>query len=57
MATNSEFIGQPNEPETFIFSQTRTGRGGWTVIIKSHVAYDSRWPWWRRWIADLRGRP
>lgn len=55
MATN--FIDRPSEPEDFSFTQSREGPGGWLVIIKSHVAYDSRWPWWRRLIANLRRRP
>lgn len=57
MRDRFEFIGHPREPETFSFSETRSGPDGFLLITKSHVAYDSRWPWWRRLIADLRGRP
>lgn len=52
----SSLVGHPREPETFTFTERQEGPNGLLRIIRSHVAYDSRWPWWRRWLADLRGR-
>ena len=54
--SNSNWVGHPSEFETFEFSQHQTGSNGRLLIIRSHVAYDSNWPWWRRAIANLRGR-
>lgn len=47
--------GHPTQPESFI--EHREGPNDELRIIRSHVAYDSRWPWWRRFIANMRGRP
>lgn len=52
----TKITGHPREPVTFEYREDQTGLDGVLVIIRSHVAYDSRWPWWRRFLADLRGR-
>lgn len=49
--------GEPSRPETFSFTEWRRGADGHVRVIKTHVAYDSRWPWIRRAWANLRGRP
>lgn len=52
----SEFHSHPLDTANFEFIDTR-GDGKAIRIIKSHVAYDYRWPWWRKWWANMRGRP
>ena len=39
--------GHPLEPEDFSFTDTRERDGKVVRIIRSHIAYDARWPWWR----------
>lgn len=43
--------GHPRNPETFSFSETTIGPDGFRRVIRSYVAFDSRWPWWRRALA------
>lgn len=50
------YTGHPSEPETFEFTQT-SEKDGARVVIKSYVAYDSRWPWWRKLWAGLGWYP
>lgn len=48
-----EILGHPCEPDTFTYSQTTTGPNGFRRVIRSYVAFDSRWPWWRRVLANI----
>ena len=48
-----DFRGHPRESETFWFSETTTGPNSFRRVIRSYVAFDSRWPWWRRAWATL----
>ena len=43
----------PREPETFHYTQTEVGPNGFRRVIRSYVAFDSRWPWWKRAIAHV----
>ena len=45
--------GHPREPSTFTFSETTTGPNGARRVILSYVAFDSRWPWWRKALVKL----
>jgi hypothetical protein len=44
--------GHPSEPEAFTFTQTRS-RPEATVVTRTYVAFDSRWPWWKKRLARL----
>lgn len=46
--------GHSREPSTF--REITEGPKGITRVVRSYVAYDAGWPWWRRFLAGLRGR-
>ena len=43
--------GHPRVPETFEFTETISGPDGYRRTIRSYVAWDSTWPWWKKALA------